>query len=64
MNDSVEKRLSETLDVPASELFPWVCDDADVPQEDILAALRDATGEGFVAWVDVRAVYDRILSDR
>ena len=36
----------------------------DVPQEDILAALKDATGGGFVAWIDVRAAYDRILSDR
>jgi hypothetical protein len=38
--------------------------DDDVSQEDILAALRDATGDGFVAWIDVRAAYDRILSDR
>jgi hypothetical protein len=38
--------------------------DDDVSQEDILAALKDATGEGFVAWIDVRATYDRILSDR
>ena len=36
----------------------------DVPQEDILAALKDAMGSGALAWVDVRAVYDRILSDR
>ena len=49
--------------------------DADVPQEDILAALKEAKfGEmigrcvpylgGFIAWIDVRAMYDRILSDR
>jgi len=38
--------------------------DDDVSQENILAALKDAMGGGFVAWVDVRAAYDRILSDR
>jgi len=38
--------------------------DDDVSQENILAALKDAMGDGFVAWVDVRAAYDRILSDR
>ena len=38
--------------------------DDDVSQENILAALKDAMGDGFVAWIDVRAMYDRILSDR
>jgi len=38
--------------------------DDDVSQENILAALKDAMGDGFVAWIDVRAAYDRILSDR
>ena len=45
-----------------------LCLDADwedVPQENILAALKDAMGDGFVAWIDVRAMYDRIMrSDR
>jgi len=38
--------------------------DDDVPQEDILAALRDSLPDGYVSWVDIKAQYKEIMSER
>lgn len=48
------------------EMDRWLLDNIgeDILEEDILAALRDSLPDGHVSWVDIKAQYKKIMSER